>query len=80
VAVGVDDGSNTLGSPMTILSAVDRAAGQQKNLGILFHHEVFVGGEGETFMAKFLDGLQRRPNVSFHTISDLHHQLAGRRG
>ena len=74
VALGVDDGHVTLGDPATILARVQQAGRHTDTVGVLFHHEVFQGAEGERYLVELLDGLAKLGNVQFETIERLYDQ------
>lgn len=75
VAVGVDDGHDPLGSAETIVSRVRQAAGHTRDVGVLFHHDVFESTSSRDFVRRVLDGLMAIPNARFLTISALYDEL-----
>ncbi|MBS0333321.1 MAG: DUF2334 domain-containing protein [Proteobacteria bacterium] len=77
VAVGVDDGGDILQSVDGVFEGIARAARHTEDVGLLFHHAVYVGPEGRAFLEALVARLKTLPDVSFHTIMDLHERLAG---
>ncbi|HLZ75499.1 DUF2334 domain-containing protein [Phenylobacterium sp.] len=80
VAVGIDDGDYIVGSADDVMAEIGRSRRHMSALGVLFHHQVFAQPDGEAHLDAVLDGLQRLPDVTFHTLGDLydHRAEAGR--
>lgn len=75
VAVGVDDGHDPLGSADAILERVKQAATHTRDVGVLFHHDVFDGDASRDYVRRVLDGLMAIPDARFVTIGGLYDEL-----
>lgn len=75
VAVGADDGHVLLGSAEAIVDRVRQAAAHTRNVGILFHHDVFSTPDLRDFVRRVLDGLMSIPDARFMTIGGLYDEL-----
>jgi hypothetical protein len=72
VAVGVDDGGDILLSVDGVVDGIAQAARHTNEVGVLFHHAAYGSPEGRTFLEAVVVRLKTLPDVSFHTIADLH--------
>lgn len=75
IAVGVDDGHDPLGSADAIFAQVQYAATHTRDVGLLFHHDVFAGEGARDLIRRLLDQLLTLRDTRFVTISGLYDEM-----
>lgn len=71
VSVFADDGGKRVTDLSELLEQVSNARRRVRDVGVMFHHQVWKTENDFDFLNRFLDQLQQMEDVSFHSMNDL---------
>jgi len=69
IAVSVDNGATIAGSVDAVMKKVAQARRHTAKVGLMFHHAVYKGSDGQAFLEQLVDRLVAAPNVRFERLS-----------